>query len=296
MELREVKKSIEKQRRLKEEKAISELEKLRAENELTIKENIHKDHRQRLKTQFLMNGFESLTDVQKLELLLFYAIPQKDTNPLAHELINKFENLKNVLKANQKDLIEVNGIKENTALFLSLINSMLNFCNQPDLNEVIDSTHTAKEYISKFYFNVDVEQFHVFCISKSNKVIKHVLLKSGTIDEVNVQIRHITQVALDAKCNRIIVSHNHPNGKGTMSDEDCAFTYSLMCSCLLNSIDILDHIIVGTDRTISLTERGVMEKLKARAFKNLQLPQDKREFLSSSSEAYTISKVDEDIL
>lgn len=292
MELREVKKSIEKQRKAKAEQAIKELESLKYADQIPEKENLHKDHRQRLKTQFLLNGFESLTDVQKLELLLFYAIPQKDTNPLAHELINKFGNLKNVLKANQKDLVEVKGIKDNTAIFLSLINNMLNFCNQPDLNEVIGSTKAAKDYVSKFYFNVDVEQFHVFCISKANKVTKHVMLKSGTIDEVNVQIRHITQVALDAKCNRIIVSHNHPSGKGAMSDEDCAFTYSLMCSCLLNSIDILDHIIVGTDRTISLAERGIMEKLKARAVKNLQLPQDKREFLSSSSNAYIISQLD----
>ena len=48
------------------------------------KSNIHKDHRSRLKNQFIENGIDTLTDIQKLELLLFYSIPQKDTNPIAH--------------------------------------------------------------------------------------------------------------------------------------------------------------------------------------------------------------------
>ena len=73
-----------------------------------------------------------------------------------------------------------------------------------------------------------------------------------------------------------------------MSDEDCAFTYSLMCSCLLNSIDLLDHIIVGTDRTISLSEQQVTQRLKARATKQVQISEEKLKILSAASEPYII--------
>ena len=73
-----------------------------------------------------------------------------------------------------------------------------------------------------------------------------------------------------------------------MSDEDCAFTYSIVCSCMLNSIDVLDHIIVGTDKTISLQEQQVLQKIKERAIKTIQIPRDKKVFLSSLSENYVV--------
>lgn len=252
--------------------------------------NIHKNHRTRLKNQFLENGLTTLTDIQKLELLLFYAIPQKDTNPIAHALINTFGSLKSVLKADPKELMKVDGIKENSATLISLVNNFLNYCNMPESDEIISSTEDAKLYASRCFFNIDVEQFYVFCLSKSNKIIKRVLVSSGSSDEVSVQIRNITQIALESKCNRIIVAHNHPNSEANMSDEDCAFTYSLLCSCILNSIELLDHIIVGTNGATSLGGRGLMDKLKKRAVNTIQLPQDKRDLLSAASEHYHIVK------
>jgi DNA repair protein RadC len=254
----------------------------------TKPENIHKDHRSRLKSQFIEHGIEPLTDVQKLELLLFYAIPQKDTNPIAHELISAFGSLKNVLKADYNQLVKVNGIKENAATLISLVNSMLNYAERPEAQSKLSSTSVAKDFVSRFYFNVSVEQFYVICLTKSNEVIKSFMIKSGTADEVDVQIRTITQVALDSKCNKIIISHNHPQGKAEMSDEDFAFTYSIVCSCMLNSIEVVDHIIVGTDKTISLQEQHVLQKIKERALNTIQIPRDKKIFLSSLSENYII--------
>lgn len=269
---------------------IIELDKIKTEKPAKLKsENIHKNHRSRLKSQFLENGLHTLTDVQKLELLLFYAIPQKDTNPLAHALIKEFGSIKNVLKADYEQLIKVKGVKENTATLLTLVNNTLRYCNMPDANETLGSTEASKIYASKCFFNIDVEQFYVFCLSKSNKIIKRVLIGSGTFDEVNVQIRHISKIALDAKCNRIIVAHNHPGGKAQASDEDIAFTYSLLCSCVLNSIDLIDHIIVGTDRAMSFGEQNLIQKLKSRALDKIQIPKDKLSLLSSSSQNYIIS-------
>jgi len=266
--------------------AITELEKIKNKKEKPT--NIHKDHRGRLKSQFLENGLESLTDIQKLELLLFYAIPQKDTNPIAHELIAEFGSLKNILKTDYKSLTKIKGVKDNTATLISLVGQLLNYAGKPTDKTNITSTSLAKEFASKFYVNVAVEQFYVICLTKSNEVIKSFMIKSGTADEVDVQIRTVTEVALDCKCNKIIISHNHPNGKAQMSDEDCAFTYSIICSCMLNSIDVVDHIIVGTDKTISLQEQNILPKIKQRAMDTIQLPRDKQLFLSSLSANYIV--------
>ena len=111
--------------------------------------NIHKDHRTRLKSKFVEHGIEPLTDVQKLELLLFYAIPQKDTNPLSHKLISTFGSLKDVFNADYNDLIKIDGVKENTATLIRFFGSMLNYSSRPDGEELLTSSSKAKEYVKK---------------------------------------------------------------------------------------------------------------------------------------------------
>ena len=254
------------------------------------KENIHKDHRKRLKQQFLDNGLKSLTDIQKLELLLFFSIPQKDTNPLAHNLLNKFKTLKNIFSAEPSKLMEVSGIKDNTAILIKLVNSLFSYISMPSSQNSISSVSESKDFCSKLYVGSDIEQFYVICLTKSNQIKDVKLIQSGSADEVTVQIRNITEFALETKCNRIIISHNHPNGSALMSDEDCAFTYSLICSCLLNSIEIIDHIIVGTDKAISLASQNILQKLKEKAVTTINLSRQKFSFLSSLSNDYLINE------
>jgi DNA repair protein RadC len=251
---------------------------------------VHTGHRERLKNQYFQNGINSMTDIQQLELLLFYAIPQKDTNPIAHALLEKFGNIKNVLNASVRDLCTVDGIKESSATFLKLVSHMTNVCSQPKERELINSTKLAKEYCEKFYVGVSFEQFHVVCLSKDNKVIGTKMIKSGTTDEIKVEIRDITEFAISINCNRIIVSHNHPEGNGEMSDEDFRYTYSLVCSCMLNDIDILDHIIVGIDKNYSMAEHGILEKLKDKAFSKVLIPKERQILLSNISKKYQISE------
>lgn len=272
------------------EDTINELEKLRksSSTKTSKSESIHKDHRQRLKTQFLEHGIDSLTDIQKLELLLFYAIPQKDTNPTAHELINEVGSLKDVLTADVNVLTNVKGIKENSAILISLIGNMFNSISKPEESEYVGTTSKAKNFCKRLFVGVEVEQFYVICLSKSNRVKKYKLIQTGTADEVSIQIRSITEFAMATKCNRIIVTHNHPAGIGMMSDEDCKFTYSLICSCLLNTIELVDHIIVGTDKVVSMNSQKVLDSLKKKAFDRLQLPEEKRTYLSSLSDDYIV--------
>ena len=250
--------------------------------------SIHKDHRSRLKLQFMEHGIETLSDIQKLEMLLFFSIPLKDTNPLAHELINKFGSLRDVFDADYSSLTNISGIKENTACLIKLVSGLVKQLQMPIDGNYISSVSDAKEFCEKLFANVEVEQFYIICLSKSNRVKKVKLLQSGSSDEIMVQIRNVTEFALDSKCNRIIVSHNHPCGYGKMSDEDCTFTYSLICSCILNSIDIVDHIIVGMDKTISLAAQNILQKLKEKAVSTIHLSHEKLMMLSNSSEEYKL--------
>ena len=254
--------------------------------------NIHQGHRARLKSQYLKNDLEGLTDIQKLELLLFFAIPQKDTNPLAHNLINHFGSLKAVFDADYKDLMVVDGIKENSAMLISLLRAFKNYCFKPDEDKrMLNSTHSTAEYIKQLFCGSTTEEFYVICLTNEGKIINYALVAKGTLDRVNIQIRTITQIALDNKVNRIIIAHNHPKAKADMSHEDLRLTYSIICSCMLNSIDVLDHIIVGTDGELSLHECSIMEKLKDKAHVATNISKEKELFLASSTQKYIKSKV-----
>lgn len=264
-----------------------------AKTKTTKKENIHVGHRERLKKQYIQNGIHTMTDIQRLELLLFYAIPQKDTNPIAHALLKKFGNIKNVLNASVRDLCTVEGIKESSATYLKIVSNMANVCSLPEEGELIPNSATAKKYCSKFYVGIQLEQFHVVCLSKDNKVIGTKMIKSGSTDQINVEIRDITEFAMSINCNRIIVSHNHPNGIGKMSDEDFKYTYSLVCSCILNSIELLDHIVVGSNSCFSFDEHNLIEKLKNRAFDKVLIPKETQLFLSNLSKNYVKSETHE---
>ena len=153
----------------------------KAKSEISKSSNIHKDHRSRLKHQFVENGIEKLTDIQKLELLLFYAIPQKDTNPIAHRLLNEFGSLSDVLCARHNELMKVDGVKENSATLIRLFGSMLNYSNRPVEDFIINASAKAKEYATKFFSHVYVEQFYVFCLTKSDST-------TSIISSVNVCI------------------------------------------------------------------------------------------------------------
>ena len=81
---------------------------------------VHDGHRDRLKEQFRQHGLESFTDIQALELLLFYGIPRRDTNPIAHALLERFGSFYQVLEASLNELQSVDGVGENAATLLKL--------------------------------------------------------------------------------------------------------------------------------------------------------------------------------
>ena len=80
----------------------------------------HAGHRQRMRERFLCGGLDGFADHEVLELMLFYAIPQRNVNPLAHRLLERFGTLHAVLEASVADLMKVEGVGRHTALLLNL--------------------------------------------------------------------------------------------------------------------------------------------------------------------------------
>lgn len=223
---------------------------------------IHKNHRSRMKTSYLKSGFESFSDIEKLEFILYYAISQKDTNPLAHKLIEEFGDFNKVLEAPIEKLKNVDGLGEHSAILLNLFLNVLNHYGKSKCDSKIGSTSEAKNYARNLYNGVSVEEFYVVCLSKANKILASKKINSGTSSEVTVTMKNITSFAMNNNCERIILIHNHPNGLARPSDEDISFTASITLNCIMNDIEVLDHIISGDKGEFSFEESGMLKELK----------------------------------
>ena len=234
---------------------------------------MHQAHRLRMKQKFLEYGIGGFADHEIIEFLLFYAIPRKDVNPLAHKLISHFGSLSAVLEASVDSLMQVDGIGEHSAILINLFFQLFNKYNRDThMRTKLSSTALAKTYCKTLFNEPAIEQFFVVCLGPSNKVISQRLINSGTSSKINVNIRQITDFALRNKCERIIITHNHTGEKCMPSDEDIAFTRSVICSCMLNDIDVLDHIIISRASSSSFAELGILNSIKQSAFNTMPLP------------------------
>ena len=138
----------------------------------------HYGHRQRLKDRFLQTGFTGFDAHGILELLLFYSIPQRDTNDLAHELVKRFGSLSGVFDASYEDLVKVKGISANTATLLKMIpqlaNAYLNDRNDPGI--ILDSAEKAGAFLMSKYVGATNERIYLLCLDNKLKLLNCVLM------------------------------------------------------------------------------------------------------------------------
>ena len=222
--------------------------------------NPHKGHRQRVKNRVLREGVDSFEDHQILELLLFYCIPMKDTNELAHLLIDRFGSLAGVLDARPEDLCAVSGITENSGILLNLIPSLARRYHQEKLKEktILDSTTKAGEYARALFTGRLYEVFYVICMDSQNRVNHTALLHEGTINEAPVYPRLIVETALRHQATSIILAHNHPGGSHQPSRADVEVTRKIRTATEAIAITVADHIIVAGDGYFSFAENRLL--------------------------------------
>lgn len=240
----------------------------------TKPKNIHANHRKRFKNKFLNNGLLGFDDHEVLELMLYYSIPQKDTNPIAHRLLERFSNFSNVFDASIAELCEVDGIKEHSAILIKLIPEIMKRYNQNKCREIteIHDQRMVKEYLTRKYDCSELEQFFIICLRSDNTIIESTALSTGTCSKVEIQIRELTNYVLKNNCTKIIISHNHPNCSPEPSDDDLVMTHKLVSSCILNDIEITDHVIISKDDVFSFKKSGHLKAIAEDVVQLLSIP------------------------
>ncbi len=216
--------------------------------------SIHEGHRQRMKRRYLRNGLNDFSEHEVLELLLFYCIPRRDTNEIAHRLIDHFGSLAKVFDATVSQLMEVEGMGENAALFISLIRETDAYYHlrRFDLNQPLRNCDEYGTYLHAFFENERNEAVYLLCLDAKCMVLGCERITEGSVNTTSVPIRRVVEVALAKKATSVVLAHNHPSGIATPSDEDIQTTYQLGKTLYSVGISLVDHIVVADDEFISM--------------------------------------------
>lgn len=222
---------------------------------------LHTGHRKRLIKSYLDNGLDVLEDHRVLELLLFYCIPRKDTNEIAHRLIQKCGSLHGVLDADPRDLMKVEGVGENTAVFLSMMPRLMKRYQKSKQGHapLILTPAQAAEYASTLFTSGSHEEFYIICLDSQSRVKAAVKICSGTVNELPVYTRVVVEAAIRSRAFAVILAHNHPGGSLEASVEDIEVTENIVTALNAINIAVRDHIIVTDNGCLSLAKRKVIE-------------------------------------
>ena len=219
---------------------------------------IHDGHRQRLKERFLREGLDNFDELYVLELVLFYCIPRKDTNPIAHSLLEKFGSLTGVFGASVSELETVPGISRNTATFLSLVPQLSRYYQvqlaQP--GEILCSIEQCGKYLVPRFYGRDNETVFLLCLDAKCKVLCCKLVGEGSVNSANIPVRRVVEIALNANATTVILAHNHPSGLAFPSADDIETTMRVARAMDAVEITLADHIVVADDDFVSLVQSG----------------------------------------
>lgn len=209
-------------------------------------ENLHKDHRKRLRKRYAEEGLDSFADHNVLELLLFYAIPRVDTNPIAHRLMRRFGSLSGVFSASVEELCEVDGIGPASAEFLKLVPDIERQTALRELSEMtMDRPERAGAYFVKWFSVAPWESSCMMMLDSTMKFISCDVLNWGKkIKPVSIR-QKAKELAVERKAARVILAHSHGDGKMRPSPDDVVLTNEIARDLRALSIEVYSHFIVS---------------------------------------------------
>lgn len=209
----------------------------------------HIGHRERLKEKFLSN---QLTDTEKLELLLTYAIPRCDVRILSRQLMEHFGSVYSVLHAPFEELVAISGVGRSTAILIKLFHDMclISYTYQAKSDTYLSDDKFLHEFCRSLVITSRVEEMHVLFLGGNMRLIKDEVHSRGTLDETGVYIREICARALALNAISVILVHNHPASDNDFSSDDASVTQLLKYALQSIGVALLDHILVTANGVI----------------------------------------------
>ena len=212
-------------------------------------ENLHANHRGRVRTRFINDGFslDNFEDHQVLEYLLFHAIPRIDTNELAHRLLDRFGSFRDVLDAKHEDLITVEGVGENTATFIKLLAATARryAMSESKIGEQYDTVDKVGNFLVTLFMGATKEKVYLLTFNGKNEMTSCNQICEGSVTSASFSSKEVVKIALREDAAGIVLAHNHPQGLAVPSGADIEFTSQFRYFCQQIDINLLEHIVVS---------------------------------------------------
>ena len=223
-----------------------------------MSDDIHSGHRTRMKRRYLDQGLEGFSDHEALELLLYYAIPRADVNPLAHRLMERFGSFRGVLDAEVAELTEVEGVGESTAMLMRLIRDMNRryLLDRQEKRTLLADSASAGRFFLPYFLGLREERVYAAFLDDELRLIHCRMLFEGGINYAPLSVRKLVETALREKATGVILAHNHPAGQAIPSMEDREATLHIRSALEAVQIRLHDHIIVAGEEFTSMEECG----------------------------------------
>ena len=222
----------------------------------------HDGHRERLRQRFIGQGLEGFEHHEILELLLTYAIPRADTNPIAHRLLNHFGTFHRVLQAHPRELMQVKGIGPNAATLVSMMVPLFKCFQQSAMQkgQRLENYQELCAYCINLFLGAADEQLYLLCFDAQLRLMATELIARGTPDEVTMIPRQIVQALMRHHATGAVICHNHPRLTLSPSQEDVDITANVRMVLEGMGIRLYDHILVAGNETFSFHRNGYFEE------------------------------------
>ncbi len=217
-------------------------------------------HRQRLRARLLAAGPDSVADHELLELLLFLALPRRDTKPIARALLARFGSFANAIAAPLNELRRVEGVGEAGAAALKTVQAAALRLMRAEVRDqpLLSSWDALMGYLTAVLARERVEQFRILFLDSRNRLLADEAQSRGTVNHTPVYPREVAKRALELHATAIILAHNHPSGDTTPSQGDVEMTAEISRAVGTLGIVLHDHVIVGSGGWLSFRREGLL--------------------------------------
>ncbi|WP_156291200.1 RadC family protein [Oceanobacillus salinisoli] len=214
----------------------------------------------RPRERMLKLGAGHLSNQELLAILLGSGTKEESVMALSNRVLMHFEGLKLLRDATVEELVAIKGIGYAKGVLLLSAIEIGKRMNQYRSEEkyIIRSPDDGADYIMEEMRNLSQEHFVVLFLNTKNQVIHRQTIFIGSLNASIVHPREVFREAVKRSAASIIVAHNHPSGDPTPSQEDIHVTRRLVESGKMIGIELLDHLIIGDRKFVSLKEKGYL--------------------------------------
>ncbi|MBK6794911.1 MAG: DNA repair protein RadC [Anaerolineales bacterium] len=219
--------------------------------------DLHESDRPRERLAAL--GPQALTNAELLAILLRVGVQGENAVEVGQRLLHEFDGLRGLHRAPFKDLMNQHGMGEAKA---SQIKAAIELGRRlileaPEEKPAINSPADAAALVQYDMSALEQEHLRVMLLDRRNRVLEVVEVYKGSVNSSQVRVGELFKDAVRTNASAIIVIHNHPSGDPTPSPDDVAVTRAIVQAGKLMDIDVLDHLVIGLGKWVSLKERGL---------------------------------------